>query len=124
MNCQASRFSKISIISLIAPTFLLFAIFMKIITIPLSFLPILAAGLVLWFTVFFWLIFSLHVKISTGFRRLSVRQLAEWWIYQGKPKKAHKVLDTAGDEQGAEILRRKVAASMGYGGTIRSKKNR
>lgn len=124
MNCQASRLSKISVISLIAPTLLLFAIFMKFITIPRAYLPILAAGLVLWFTVFFWLIFSLHVKISTGFRRLSPRQLAEWWIYKGKPKKAHKVLDAARDEQGAEILRRKVIASTGYGSPFRSKRDK
>jgi len=97
---------------------------MKYITIPFNFLPILAAGLVLWFTVFFWLIFSLHVKISAGFRRLSTRQLAEWWIYQDKPKRAHKVLDAARDEQGAEILRRKVAASIGYGSPLRSKKDK
>jgi len=122
-NCRASRLRKISIISLVVPSLILAAAFIfEILTIPRTFLPIITAGLIIWFTVFFWLIFSLHVKISAGFRRLSPRQLAEWYIYQRKLKTARRVLEAAGDEQGAEILRSKVAASMGYGAAARTKK--
>ena len=125
INCQASRLSKISITSLIVPTLILGALFSNIIKINItgSLLALIAAILIIWFTVFFWLIFSTHAKLTRGFRKLSPRQLAEYYLYLDKPKKARKILEAAGDEQGAEILRKKVAASMISGGAIRTKKD-
>ncbi len=122
-NCRASRLYKISIASLVLPTLILIALFTNLIEITGLNLAIIAAILIIWFSTFFWLIFSLHAKVTRGFRQLSPRQLAEYYIYRNKLKKARQILEVAKDEQGAEVLRRKVAASMGYRGAIRTKKN-
>jgi len=121
-NCRSSRLIKISIFSLVVPTLALFLLFSNIVSIPRSIIPIIAAILVVWFTIFFWLLFSLRTKRTIGFNKLAPRQLAEWYIYKGKLKTARRVLESAGDEVGAEILRSKVAASMGYGTKARRKK--
>lgn len=122
-NCRASRLYKISIASLVVPTLILIALFNNLIEITGINIAIIAAILIVWFSTFFWLILSLHAKVSRGFRKLSPRQLAEYYIYKNKLKKARQVLEAANDIQGAEVLRRKVAASMGYRGAISPKKN-
>ncbi|MFQ6123487.1 MAG: hypothetical protein ACE5R6_02640 [Candidatus Heimdallarchaeota archaeon] len=122
-NCRASRLYKISIVSLIIPTLILIALFNNLIEISGINLAIIAAILIVWFSTFFWLILSLHAKVARAFRQLSPRQLAEYHIYKNKLKKARQVLEAANDEQGVEVLRRKVVASMGYRGAIRTKKH-